>query len=111
MRGRLGDGLLLRALWWRRSSTLALFAVATIAVATAALGPLYAHAAAQSALTDRMRAAPNDVTGLRFETTGRLVSSDYLASLAPASVSWRPTRPTRPVGGRSPRSRRRAHPV
>jgi hypothetical protein len=99
LRGRISDGLLLRALWWRRGSTAALFLVATIAVTAAALGPLYARAAAQSALTDRLTAAPNDVTGLRLETTGRLVSRDYLASLAPR-VGQLPAYPTAQTGER-----------
>jgi hypothetical protein len=57
--------LLLRGLWWRRGLTLAVIAVAIITTTAAALGPLYARAAAESILQDHLvQAGP--ATGLRL---------------------------------------------
>ena len=56
--------LLLRGLWWRRGLTGAVLAVAVATTTTAALGPLYARAAAESTLQDHLTQAG---------TVGRLV--------------------------------------
>jgi putative ABC transport system permease protein len=47
-------GLLLRALWWRRGLSLATLIVAAITIGAGSLGPLYAHAAAESTLRDAL---------------------------------------------------------
>lgn len=57
--------LLLRGLWWRRGLTLAVLAVAVITTTAAALGPLYARAAAESILQDHLTQA-GAKTGLRL---------------------------------------------
>ncbi|MFL6162261.1 MAG: FtsX-like permease family protein [Jatrophihabitantaceae bacterium] len=46
--------LLLRALWWRRGLSLATLVVAAITIGAGSLGPLYAHAAAESTLRDAL---------------------------------------------------------
>jgi putative ABC transport system permease protein len=57
--------LLLRGLWWRRGLTFAVLAVAVITTTAAALGPLYARAAAESILQDHLvQAGPK--TGIRL---------------------------------------------
>ena len=58
--------LLLRGLWWRRGLTGAVLAVAVATTTTAALGPLYARAAAESTLQDHLtQAGPS--AGLSFK--------------------------------------------
>ena len=47
-------GLLLRALWWRRGLSLATLLVAAITIGAGSLGPLYARAADESTLRDRL---------------------------------------------------------
>ncbi|MGI8761758.1 MAG: FtsX-like permease family protein [Jatrophihabitantaceae bacterium] len=49
--------LLLRGLWWRRGLTAAVLAVAVVTTTAAALGPLYARAAAESILQDHLTQA------------------------------------------------------
>jgi putative ABC transport system permease protein len=46
--------LLLRALWWRRGLSLATLLVAAITIGAGSLGPLYARAADESTLRDRL---------------------------------------------------------
>jgi putative ABC transport system permease protein len=59
--------LLLRGLWWRRGLTAAVLAVAVATTTTAALGPLYARAAAESVLQDHLiQAGP--AAGLALKT-------------------------------------------
>jgi putative ABC transport system permease protein len=53
-----------RGLWWRRGSAMTLLAVATVTVTAAALGPVFAQAASESTLRDRLTAAPVTETGL-----------------------------------------------
>lgn len=48
---------MLRGLWWRRGLTAAVLAVAVVTTTAAALGPLYARAAAESILQDHLRQA------------------------------------------------------
>jgi hypothetical protein len=55
-----------RALLWRRGSTLTLLAVATVTTAAAALGPIYAQAAAESTLRDTLTQAPAEASGMAF---------------------------------------------
>jgi hypothetical protein len=59
----------LRGLWWRRGLTLAVLIVAAITTAAAALGPLYARAAAESTLHDQLTAAPVAAAGLHYAVT------------------------------------------
>ena len=61
--GRPVAALVARGVWWHRGSAAAVLAVATLTVAAAALGPLYARAADESILQDQLRqSAPQ--TGL-----------------------------------------------
>ena len=54
-------GLIGARLWWRRGSSLAVFAVAAVATMTAVVGPVYADAAAESSLRQVLStAAPQD---------------------------------------------------
>jgi len=52
--------LFLRGLWWRRGLTAALLAVSVVTTLAAALGPLYARAAAESILQDHLAEAGPD---------------------------------------------------
>lgn len=52
-----GGGLLLRGLWWRRGLTGSVLLVGIVTVTAAALGPLYARAAGESTLHDRLTQA------------------------------------------------------
>ncbi len=58
-------GLLLRALWWRRGLSLATLIVAAITIGAGSLGPLYAHAAAESTLRDAL-SRPGTDAGLHY---------------------------------------------
>jgi putative ABC transport system permease protein len=58
-------GLLLRALWWRRGLSLATLLVAAITIGAGSLGPLYAHAAAESTLRDAL-SRPGSDAGLHY---------------------------------------------
>jgi len=91
--------LFARALWWRRGLGAAVLVVATITTAVAALGPLYAEAAAQSTLTDRLVATPSAQTGLSFTQRADLSEPGAIGSLltqlpAPGSVRAYPSRIT-----------------
>ena len=58
--------LLVRGLWWRKGLTLAVLAVAVATTTAAALGPLYARAAAESTLQDHLlQAGPSAGLALR----------------------------------------------
>ena len=59
-------GLLLRALWWRRGLSLATLIVAAITIGAGSLGPLYAHAAAESTLRDAL-SRPGTDAGLHYD--------------------------------------------
>ena len=61
--------LFLRGLRWRRGFSAAVLLVGVISAAVAVLGPLYARAAAESTLTDDLRAA-GSTAGLAFSTHG-----------------------------------------
>jgi putative ABC transport system permease protein len=67
--------LVLRGLWWRRGLTAAVLVVGTITTAAAALGPLYARAAAESTLHDQLADAPVTQTGLHFKSSGDVSSN------------------------------------
>jgi putative ABC transport system permease protein len=73
--------LTLRGLWWRRGLTAAVLAVATITTASAALGPLYARAAAESTLHDQLATASVTTTGLHYSETTDVASSAGLQSV------------------------------
>ncbi|HEU5266628.1 MAG TPA: FtsX-like permease family protein, partial [Jatrophihabitans sp.] len=61
-----GALLLVRGLWWRKGLTLAVLAVAVATTTAAALGPLYARAAAESTLQDHLnQAGPSAGLALR----------------------------------------------
>ena len=71
-------GLLLRALWWRRGLSLATLIVAAITIGAGSLGPLYAHAAAESTLRDALNRQGADA-GLHYTYTIELDTKDDLA--------------------------------
>ncbi|MDQ1739450.1 MAG: hypothetical protein QOE53_1102, partial [Pseudonocardiales bacterium] len=81
--GRLA--LLLRALWWRRGLSAATLLVAAITIGAGSLGPLYARAADESTLRDRLTGSATDAA-LHFtfprtiETEGAL---DATVALGP----------------------------
>ncbi len=60
----MGLGLALRALWFRRGVSAVILAIATVAVAAAALGPIWSTAAQESLLRDRLANEPVGATGL-----------------------------------------------
>src|SRR5580704_18093425 len=60
----LRDGLLLRGLRWRLGTSLLTVLTATIAVATAVLGPLYLHTAGDSVVRRAVSFAPAQATGV-----------------------------------------------
>ena len=57
--------LALRGLRWRAGSSLAVLVVAVVAMAGAALGPLYARSAAESLVRDGLTLAPQATTGVQ----------------------------------------------
>lgn len=59
--------LLLRALLWRRGASAVTLVVAALVVASAAMAPIYARAAGESVLRDRLTTSPVDQTGLAYE--------------------------------------------
>ena len=61
--------LIARGLWWRRGSALTLLAVATVTIAASALGPLYARAASESTLRDRLTEAAVTDSGFSLQDT------------------------------------------
>lgn len=63
----IGVVLALRGLWWRRGLTLAILVVAIVSTTAAALGPLYARAAAESTLHDQLTSS-GSTAGLHFST-------------------------------------------
>ena len=58
-----------RGLWWRRGSALTLLAVAAVTIAASALGPLYARAAGESTLRDRLTQAAVTDSGFSLQDT------------------------------------------
>ncbi|HJQ02979.1 MAG TPA: FtsX-like permease family protein [Jatrophihabitans sp.] len=69
--------LLLRALWWRRGLSAATLLVALITIGAGSLGPLYARAADESTLRDRLLASPTQAAlhysfGQDLQTEGDL---------------------------------------
>lgn len=59
-----GLRLALRALWFRRGVSAVVLVIATVAVAAAALGPVWSTAAQESLLRDRLAEEPVGATGL-----------------------------------------------
>ncbi|CAN5671471.1 hypothetical protein BH10ACT8_BH10ACT8_13720 [soil metagenome] len=91
--------LLLRGLWFRRGLTAAVLVVAVVTTATAALGPLYARAAAESTLQDAL-AAHGSTTGLHFQTSidaSNPANYDQAAAQVPSAASL--TAFQQPIGG------------
>ncbi len=66
MRGSRPGSLLMRGLLARRSLAVAVLIAAGLTTAAAALGPMYARAAAESTLRDELLAAPAEQTGLHL---------------------------------------------
>lgn len=62
--------ILFQALRWRRLSALTLFAVAVVAVASSAAGPIFLRAADDSSLTTALAQAPPGRTDVSFTTAG-----------------------------------------
>jgi putative ABC transport system permease protein len=62
--------ILLRALRWRRLSALSLLAVATVAIAASAIGPIYLRAADDSAMTSALEQARVASTEVSLVATG-----------------------------------------
>lgn len=62
--------LTLRAFRWRRGGSIVVLVVGTLTVAAAAIGPLYAGAAAESLLQDRLRAATALQSTIAFSVPG-----------------------------------------
>ncbi len=82
-----------RGLWWRRGLTLSVLVVAVITTAAAALGPLYARAAAESTLHDQLTNAPVTSTGLHYAEV-----ADVSGALAVAGVVRDAPQPGKIVG-------------
>lgn len=62
--------ILFQALRWRRLSALTLFAVAVLAIAISAAGPIFLRAADDSSLTTALAQAPPGRTDVSFTTAG-----------------------------------------
>ena len=87
--------LLLRGLWWRRGFAVAVLACGLAAITVVALGPLYARAAAESTLTDELRAGG---AATSLDVTAATVGGD---SSAPARVQGQ-LGPTTAIAGFGP---------
>ena len=61
--------LTLRGIWFRRTASLAAFAVAIIATAAATLGPLYARSAEDSLVREQLHDAPLETTTFTLATS------------------------------------------
>ncbi|HEX8303932.1 MAG TPA: FtsX-like permease family protein [Jatrophihabitans sp.] len=77
--GRLA--LLLRALWWRRGLSAATLLVAAITIGAGSLGPLYARAADESTLHDRLTESAS-AAALHFTFTRDIATDGDLAAAA-----------------------------
>ena len=91
--GRLA--LLLRALWWRRGLSAATLLVAAITIGAGSLGPLYARAAGESTLQDRLTESAS-AAALHFTFTRDIETEGDLAAAAalgpePGSISAYPS--------------------
>ena len=76
----IGVVLALRGLWWRRGLTLAMLVVAIVSTTAAALGPLYARAAAESTLHDQLTSS-GSAAGLHFSTNNVEAYADIVAGI------------------------------
>jgi len=74
-------GLLLRALWWRRGLSAATLLVAAITIGAGSLGPLYARAADESTLQDRLTESAS-AAALHFSFTRDIDTDADLAAAA-----------------------------
>lgn len=85
-----GLRLALRALWFRRGVSAVVLVIATVAVAAAALGPVWSTAAQESLLRDRLAEEPVGATGLSATrgnaTTFRPLSSAQLVTATAAAL-------------------------
>jgi putative ABC transport system permease protein len=83
-----------RAIRWRLSSSVAFFIVATVAMAAAALGPLYLTGADQSIVFTSLSDVAPRLSGVTLTpTAGSVMSADQLAAVAdraPGGVGSRP---------------------
>ncbi len=75
-------GLLVAGARWRVWSTLSMLAVAVVALALSAFGPLYLHSADQSILNGSLDAAPAANIGLTLQPSGTTASPGALAATA-----------------------------
>src|SRR4051812_25617217 len=87
--------LLLRALWWRRGLSAATLLVAVITIAAGSLGPMFARAADESTLRDRLTESASDAA-LHFTFIRDLQTDGDLAAAAaggpqPGSIKAYPT--------------------
>jgi hypothetical protein len=71
----------LRALWWRRGLSAATLLVAAITIGAGSLGPLYARAADESTLRDRLTESASDAA-LHFSFTRNVETEGELAATA-----------------------------
>ena len=80
-------GILLSALRWRRASAAVLFAVASAAIAAAAIGPMFVSAADDSVFVATFQAAPAGSADLLIDTNGHLGQMGQLDSASTAAVA------------------------
>jgi putative ABC transport system permease protein len=79
-------GILLSALRWRRASAVVLFAVATAAIAAAAIGPMFVSAADDSVFVATLRAAPAGSADLLITSSGDAAGMRRLEAASSAAV-------------------------
>ena len=78
--------LALRAFWWRRGSSAVVLVVAALTVAAAAIGPLYAAAATESVLQDRLRGATALQTTIAFRMDADVSYPGSIGAVAAAQA-------------------------
>lgn len=80
--------LALRGLWWRRGTSCVILLVIALSIAGAVTGPLFARAAAESALRIRLEQAPVADSGIRLSTDSQSTATlSGLRSLFPSELS------------------------
>ncbi len=79
-------GILLSALRWRRASAVVLFAVATAAIAAAAIGPMFVSAADDSVFVATFQAAPAGSADLLITASGHAAEMRRLEAASSAAV-------------------------
>ena len=85
--GTVSLGILLAELRWRRASAAVLLAVATAAIAAAAIGPMFVSAADDSVFAATFQAAPAGSADLLIDTNGHLGQMRQLESASTAAVA------------------------